>query len=347
MAWLLGVLLAAALIWLGFLSRRIRALKESQADLQRQLGVVGELAAAVAGADWQRTIPELSQLLLRVRAGRAVQVFRFTQRGDTELLAEAKWPGDPPWEKLADEGARRAQETGTPQRTARGDLYLPIAPEGDEVQAVLAIRVARERTPVIDAAVQLMALALAAQSHNQKQAALSTTDGLTGLTNHRHFQQALGVALGQAYLEGEELCLILLDIDHFKSVNDTHGHLVGDLVLRELAYLLRRELPAGAIAARYGGEEMAVILQGQEAQSAAEIAERLRAVVCGHEFYDSNSGVRLKVTISLGLAHYQLGQGKSRLIARADEALYTSKREGRNRVTAAVRESDTSHPFPA
>ncbi|HYG58249.1 MAG TPA: GGDEF domain-containing protein, partial [Symbiobacteriaceae bacterium] len=265
--------------------------------------------------------------------------------GGFEQRAAAFAPGESVW--APDEGAlQQVCDSRASTRLGRDGWLFPVVEDGEPV-GVLAVRGARVETSSLAVAVRIAGLGLTGMRQYRKQTMLSSTDGLTGLANHRHFQQVLSVALAQAYLANEPLTLVLLDIDKFKNVNDTYGHLFGDLVLREIAYLLRRELPPDSVPTRYGGEEMAVVLRGADALSAPEIAERLRRVIEAHQVFDYASGTRLSVTVSLGVALYQLGQGKSRLVARADEALYTSKREGRNRVTVAVPEESTSHLFPS
>lgn len=254
--------------------------------------------------------------------------------GNIEVRAWASADGAPYGESLPDAICQRVLQTRTPAHCDSGDLLLPVIEDGEPV-GILAVRGGAPDSPPLQVAVGLAGVVLSGIRSTQRQSALSSTDGLTGLANHRHFQQMLSIALGQSYLEGEPLSLVLLDIDHFKAINDAHGHLLGDMVLREIAHLLRRELPPGALAARYGGEELVIILQGQSATDAGAIAERLRKSIAGHQVFDFTTGTKLAVTVSLGTAAYVLGQGKSRLIARADEAMYTSKREGRNRVTVA------------
>jgi len=344
----LAILLGSAMLALAWQHRQARLYKSEGARLERELGQVVRLAHTVTGGDWLRTLEGLVEHLVADGVCRAAVVLAALDSG-LEQRAAAFSPGESGWELTADEALLRLlQERKQPVAAGTDGRIYPVLEDG-ELVGVLAVRGARADAPPLTVATRLAALSLTGMRQYHKQAALSNTDGLTGLANHRHFQQVLGVSLAQAYLENEPLALILVDIDHFKKVNDTYGHLLGDLVLREMAYLLRRELPPEALAARYGGEEMAVVLRGADAAAAGETAERLRQVIEGHQVFDFSSGTRLSVTVSLGVALYELGQGKSRLIARADEALYTSKREGRNRVTVAARETvqRTSPLYPS
>ena len=163
---------------------------------------------------------------------------------------------------------------------------------------------------------------------------MATTDGLTGLLNRRTFNSQLQGRLREAQRYGRPLSLLLLDVDHFKKVNDTHGHPAGDAVLRSVARLLAKEARETDIVARYGGEEMALILPETEARGAHAIAERIRKAV-GAEPHASEQG-SLRVTVSLGLSTWPSGgETAEALVKAADDALYRAKQGGRNRVCAA------------
>jgi diguanylate cyclase (GGDEF)-like protein len=171
---------------------------------------------------------------------------------------------------------------------------------------------------------------------------LSHFDGLTGVANRRRFDEMLRRELARARRQGGALALIMVDIDHFKLLNDHHGHLVGDARLQDVAATLaacaRR---GGDLVARYGGEEFAVLLPGADAAEAAEVAERMRAAVEGRGLVSpAPYGV---VTVSMGLAQAGYGEEAQLLIDRADRALYEAKHGGRNRVgLAAVMEEGSA-----
>jgi diguanylate cyclase (GGDEF)-like protein len=319
-------------------------------ERRRLMGSLRSVQALVlsAGPDWEKTAGRLVQGLIAHGLGEDAFLFAVDERGELTLQAAAARFGQPVWDQEDERLGRQALSSGLPALRSGQRLYVPLRYEGEAVGLIVVSRLpVRSAEVALGVAAHLAALGLVNFQHGLQQKERSNTDGLTGLLNHRRFQQILGAALGPAYLEGEPLALILVDIDHFKSVNDTYGHLFGDMVLRELSYLLRRHLPRGATAARYGGEELAILLQGESAVAAGELAERLRLLVEESVFMDVESGVRAKITISLGVALYQLGMGKQRLISRADEALYTSKREGRNRVTVVAQEVVTAAPSPA
>lgn len=159
-------------------------------------------------------------------------------------------------------------------------------------------------------------------------------DGLTGLANRRGFDIALSSHFAQSDANTTSLCLLIADIDHFKNINDTYGHLFGDKVICSIAAVLRNSVKGNDLAARYGGEEFVVILPDTPIQGALVLAEKIRKVVesCHIRRTGSNEIVA-SVTISLGVASRRPDESDQQLIARADEALYKSKLNGRNRVT--------------
>jgi diguanylate cyclase (GGDEF)-like protein len=161
---------------------------------------------------------------------------------------------------------------------------------------------------------------------------LATTDGLTGLNNHRTFQERLTEELERVKRTRAPLSILLTDIDFFKKFNDTYGHPVGDMVLREVAVCIRNTVRLTDFPARYGGEEFAVILPETDERGAFVIAERIRQAVEAN-IVDSGAD-KLRVTISIGCATIPVHcMTQTEVIDCADKALYASKRAGRNRVT--------------
>jgi diguanylate cyclase (GGDEF)-like protein len=173
-----------------------------------------------------------------------------------------------------------------------------------------------------------IALALKKDEDDRK----AITDVLTSLFIKRQFLVMLEQLRGEAASTGSTFSLILLDIDHFKKVNDTHGHLSGDLILKGVAAVLRKELRTGDTAFRYGGEEMAVLLPNASPEAAEQTAERLRVAVQAAVFR-GEKGQTVPITVSLGISQHQPGLTGDSLISRADRALYASKAGGRNRAT--------------
>jgi diguanylate cyclase (GGDEF)-like protein len=161
---------------------------------------------------------------------------------------------------------------------------------------------------------------------------LAIYDGLTGFFNRRHFRGLLDEYMEKAK-SSLPLSLLIIDLDHFKLVNDNHGHLVGDQVLTSVAQLIRENAPAAAPIGRLGGEEFAMALRGTTLEGAIELAERVREAVAAHPI--ETREVTLPVTISIGAAQVDAQVAQSAdLLRNADEQLYRAKTEGRNRVCA-------------
>lgn len=178
---------------------------------------------------------------------------------------------------------------------------------------------------------------------NERLEQLSVTDGLTGLTNHRHFQVRLREEVGRALRHGDPLSLLMIDLDHFKSVNDRWLHPFGDKVLRETAGLIRNSLREHDLSARYGGEEFSVILPKALLTNALQVARRIGGAIAAHPFVadgftDPETGKApvVRVTCSIGAASLPSGDitGAEALVKRADEALFKAKHGGRNRIWA-------------
>jgi diguanylate cyclase (GGDEF)-like protein len=161
----------------------------------------------------------------------------------------------------------------------------------------------------------------------------SREDALTGLANRRHFDERLAIEIARAERYQHPLCLLLLDLDHFKRINDSAGHAAGDSVLRLAARTMAANARATDFVARIGGEEFAVLLPEQDLSGAFAAAENLRAMVAGLDTGDIAPSLR--VTASIGLAAVRPGEGRDALLRRADAALYEAKNAGRDRVVAA------------
>ncbi|WP_240473391.1 sensor domain-containing diguanylate cyclase [Ferrimonas senticii] len=185
---------------------------------------------------------------------------------------------------------------------------------------------------IYDVSVQAQDRMMLTQANSQLER-LSQQDGLTGLLNRRQWQTMLTQEYLRCQRYQQNACLLVLDIDHFKQVNDRYGHAVGDEVLKELAGLLSSQLRQTDIVARYGGEEFVVMLTNTDVDQGKQIAERLRHAVSKLLFATEPP---LKITISLGLCGYQHDLANEQIwFEAADQALYQSKRNGRNRLTVA------------
>ena len=166
---------------------------------------------------------------------------------------------------------------------------------------------------------------------------MAITDQLTGLHNRRYMSRHLDTLITNARNSGKPIAFLILDIDHFKIVNDSHGHDIGDEVLREFANRISANVRGIDLACRYGGEEFVVVMPDTDMEFAFSVAERLRTSVEKSPFVISRPPGRLNITISIGIAR-SVGPNDSAeaLLHRADQALYRAKREGRNRVVAAA-----------
>ncbi len=258
-------------------------------------------------------------------------------------------------------GIAEVQRTGLPQLSntvpplLRGVPQWAIVPvfHGVHVAGVLGVARASSAAPfevgeiaVVRQLAQLAAIALqqdALNAANARLASLATTDPLTGLPNHRDILDHLELMLGECRQQAQSCAVLFVDIDHFKTINDTWGHRAGDAVLREvsqrLAYTIRRDDAVG----RYGGEEFLVLLQNVTPDEAARIAEDLRAVLCAQPVpWPTPHGLptAIDISASMGIALYpHHGLTRDKLIEAADAAMYRAKREGRNRacfVTSAT-----------
>ena len=163
---------------------------------------------------------------------------------------------------------------------------------------------------------------------------VSQTDGLTGVDNRRHIEERLTAAFAHAAQRNEPLAVVMTDVDHFKIVNDTHGHQAGDAVLKQVAASLRESAREIDRVGRYGGEEFLVLLPGATLEDARRFAERARQAVAGREF--TYEGGALRRTLSAGVAAWPHAdiRHQEALVKAADDALYVAKSSGRNRVVA-------------
>jgi two-component system, cell cycle response regulator len=174
---------------------------------------------------------------------------------------------------------------------------------------------------------------------------LSITDGLTQVHNHRYFQDRLREEFRRAQRYDDPLSLILIDLDHFKAFNDTHGHQVGDLVLCDVAGALQRSVRETDLLARYGGEEFAILLPRTPLAGALTVAERVWREVGSLRTGPQHS---LSVTASVGVSSFphHAVTSPEQLVRTADQALYRSKSEGRNRISLHASPSPLDTPVP-
>ncbi len=168
-------------------------------------------------------------------------------------------------------------------------------------------------------------------SYHEEIYRMTIMDGLTGVANKRHFLEFLEREMARCMRYGRPLSLVMFDIDHFKAVNDQHGHLTGDYVLKEIAKRLMQRIRREEMLARYGGEEFAAVLPETGRAGAMEFGEQIRQIIAREPF--EFEGDRLPVTISVGVSVFEGQQVDApAFIKQADENLYRAKRAGRNRV---------------
>jgi diguanylate cyclase (GGDEF)-like protein len=196
---------------------------------------------------------------------------------------------------------------------------------------------------VLDSVASLVALLAENKLYKEKAydlAGFVNLDGLTGLHNHRCFQENLANELLRSQRFRYKVSLLMIDIDHFKSFNDQYGHPQGDSTLREVSRIIKKTIRAYDVPARYGGEEFAVVLPYADHDQALRVAERMRKAVMACPFPGRSARERLEVTVSIGVATYPANaRTKAELIDRADQALYLAKSEGRNRVSLSLASS--------
>ena len=182
---------------------------------------------------------------------------------------------------------------------------------------------------------------LRAELEMMKEAAF--TDALTGLLNRRAFDMRIQHVVAMFPHEFSSVFLLILDLDHFKKINDNFGHLTGDKVLRFTAHLIKKYLPKGQAAARYGGEEIAILLANVNREEAINVAENIRSELAKSRLQRKDNGEPIgQVTVSIGVASLREGDSIDDLIERADTALYEAKKQGRNRVVDSEQSATTA-----
>jgi diguanylate cyclase len=220
---------------------------------------------------------------------------------------------------------------------------LSVAKNRDQVQAIIESLIKstsemRETNKALENRLTLSKSEISNLQHSLEAIrAESLTDPLTGLGNRKYFDRSIDSAVQNALASGEPLSLLMFDIDHFKSFNDSYGHLTGDQVLRLVAMSLKQTIKGQDITARYGGEEFAVVLPSTALRQALTVADHIRRAVMSKELKKKSTGEILgRVTISVGVSILKPGDDTDSLIERADACLYAAKRNGRNRVICEV-----------
>jgi diguanylate cyclase (GGDEF)-like protein len=199
----------------------------------------------------------------------------------------------------------------------------------------------RLATDFLDHLAMIAAFCLESSVNRARLVRSGLTDVLTGWHNRRYLQTRLQEELARCRRDATPLTFLMIDVDHFKRVNDRHGHLAGDEALRQIAQCIDAEVRDSDVSARYGGEEFVILLPGTDAASGRLLAERVRAAVAAEPFELPGAAEPLAVTVSIGVAEYRPAPGQEdlklvggELVARADLALYEAKAAGRNAVVA-------------
>jgi len=330
---------ATALSLGGLLHRRLLALREAH----RRLHGLYTVAHIVSSSLEPQEVLSRSVDAMREHLGYRQVVVMLAQG---ERLVPVAWSGthgQPPELAVREGSASNPLSEGSGVEgaafvpTVRGTwkVRCPIVVDGRLVGALhvetpRVRRLARDDLELVESiAIQLrVALRNAMRYVEAREQALR--DGLTGLLNHAAFHERLQEEVARARRAHQPLTLILSDLDDFKAINDTYGHLEGDRLLRAFADLLRRHIRSSDIAARYGGEEFAIVLPGLGAEEAVRVAERIRTASRARPLIWVGS-VPISTTVSLGVASYpDHGEDPVELLRRADEALYRAKRAGKD-----------------
>jgi diguanylate cyclase (GGDEF)-like protein len=323
------------------LKRRLDELSREQARLRDAIHRIGQTFAsnldrtALLGLALKTALDAVEGSAGRVSAREAAAkpLIELAREGELDGLEDSVYQ--------AESEALQSRDLGASESDTGSVLAVPLGPFEADGRLHGLLTVARSQgvfssddRDVLRSLATQAGLALENVELHQQVSRQAVTDELTGLSNHRRFQELLDVELEQVRRYGHPVGLIMLDIDNFKSVNDTYGHQQGDVVLRRVARALADISREADLPARYGGEELALILPHTDMEGAYAIAERIRTAVEALRVPRSNGDEPLRVTASLGVASSREG-GKEALIADADSALYEAKRQGKNRTVKA------------
>jgi diguanylate cyclase (GGDEF)-like protein len=329
------------------LERRLAELEQERARVRQAIRRIGE--AFASGLD-KEALLELA-LQTAMDATEADRGRVSARQTSDDMLAETVHVGRlAGLEATIYDAERRALTSDGLGEASLGDAHLatvalgPVAPGGPTHGLITVCRDGRPFTAddleLLRSLAAQATLAMANVNLHFDVQRQAITDDLTGLASHGHFQDLLRAEMDEVRRYRYPVGLIMLDIDNFKSVNDVHGHQQGDLVLRRVADALRETSRDVDVAARYGGEEMALILPHTDLEGAFEMAERARMAIAAMEIPLLEGDGSMRVTTSVGAASSVEGN-KDELIAAADAALYVAKREGKNRTVRA--EPDTAN----
>ncbi|MDX8153758.1 diguanylate cyclase [Patulibacter brassicae] len=322
------------------LRRRIEELGDERERLRSAIRRIGETFAANLDREG----------LLEIVASAAVDAVRADGGRAVVATADAREEALAGWSDglgpLLDAAEQRIVQ-GHDGFVSDGDLHGLAVPMGSEAGIRGFVAVARRGEPFTAADAEVVAylsgqaaVSLENVGRHEEAEREALTDPLTGLANRRRFDELLRTAVDRAQRDGQPLSLLVIDLDHFKSINDRFGHQTGDAVLREVAWVLRDGVRGLDAPARLGGEEFGVLLPATDAEGALMLAERLRESVQRLRVV-TEDGLQISVTTSIGAGTVGgLGATGASLVAVADGALYEAKRSGRNRTVTADESAD-------
>ena len=270
--------------------------------------------------------------IVLLEAGRAEEIQNALDKGRIDLvLMDNQMPGKSGMEWLAEIAEKQLAPVVMLTGSGSEEVAVQALQEGAVGYLPKSSLSPKKLVKTIDAALDKWTRLQQAMADKEKLERLATFDSLTGLYNRRAILGKLRELINLANRYKEDFSLSMLDIDHFKKVNDRYGHLTGDDVLEKVAALIRGTIRDTDIAGRYGGEEFIIILPQATLSSAWVVAERLRSIIEQAEMKDPAGNV-FAITVSQGLAEWERGEDAHSLISRSDEALYKAKEKGRNRV---------------
>jgi two-component system cell cycle response regulator len=270
--------------------------------------------------------------IVLLEAGHTEEIQNALDKGRIDLvLMDNQMPGKSGMEWLAEIAKKQLAPVVMLTGSGTEEIAAQAFQEGAVGYLPKSSLSPKKLSSIIDVALDKWTRLQQAKADREKLERLATFDSLTGLYNRRAVLGRLDELINLANRYKEDFSLSMLDIDHFKKVNDHYGHLTGDEVLEEIAVLIRRNIRETDIVGRYGGEEFIIILPKTNLASAWVVAERLRSIIEKTKMKDS-AGNAFAITVSQGLVGWERDEDAASLISRADEALYKAKEKGRNRV---------------
>ena len=274
--------------------------------------------------------------IVLLEAGQTEEIQDALDKGRIDLvLMDNQMPGKSGLEWLAEIAEKQLAPVVMLTGSGNEEVAVQALQEGAVGYLPKSSLSQKKLVKTIDAALDKWTWLQQGKADKEKLERLANFDALTGLHNRQAILGKLHETVNRAKRYREDFSLIMLDLDHFKKVNDRYGHLTGDDVLEKVAALIRGNIRNTDVAGRYGGEEFIIILPQTGSSSALNVAERIRNIVEMAEMKDSTGNV-FAITVSQGLSSWEQGEDAHSLISRADDALYKAKENGRNRVETST-----------